>query len=380
MKLKWGILYNNTDKSLVKEFRGCFNGKFWCSIVLLFYLEAIYLPVLKSLVHMYEMCQMNRLWLTQIYLYRWYIPDLIRLANDIETNPGPVVVDNIDSCKTICAPYSQPSAVFNYEQNVRKSTRNHYANKKPAVDPAKTIAAPYSQGNVEIFGTNAGHAGTQCVAMSLSALVFNFRNSITSSADLVQIMNIGNNMYSALSQSAKQGLLLLTDLPCMVHLRDTNYQLTYSESYSGLINSFALPIIADFPYFASLSGVLNCLVMDNYHAFILTVDIYTAAIYCLPNGGYKVFDSHSRDLFGMAHPYGTCTLVEIDSLGNLVQYFQNIYAESNTYEIKGVNIIEMQTTMETPLIPYVLKMMILDLVSTYLEMKFIFVLAKNVVL
>lgn len=117
----------------------------------------------------------------------------------------------------------------------------------------------------------------------------------------------------------------------------------YSESYSGLINSFALPIIADFPYVASLSAVLNCLVMDNYHAFILTVDIYTAAIYCLPNGGYKVFDSHSRDLFGMAYPYGTCTLFEIDSLGNLVQYFQNIYAESNTYEIKGVNIIEMQS-------------------------------------
>ena len=74
------------------------------------------------------------------------------------------------------------------------------------VDPTKTIAAPYSQSNVEIFGT--ANAGTQCVAMSLSALVFNFRNSITSSADLVQIMNIGNNMYSALSQSAKQGLLV----------------------------------------------------------------------------------------------------------------------------------------------------------------------------
>jgi len=45
-----------------------------------------------------------------------------------------------------------------------------------------------------------------CVALSLSAIVFNFRNSITSSADLIQIMNIGNNMYSALTQSAKQGL------------------------------------------------------------------------------------------------------------------------------------------------------------------------------
>ena len=56
--------------SVLKEFRGCFKGKLWRSIVLLFHLEVIYLPVLKSLVHMYEMWQMNRLWLTQIYLYR----------------------------------------------------------------------------------------------------------------------------------------------------------------------------------------------------------------------------------------------------------------------------------------------------------------------
>ena len=88
--------------SVVKEFRGCFKGKFWHSIVLLVHLKAIYLPVLKRLVHMYEMWQINGLWLTQIHLYRWYIPDLIRLANDIETNPSPAVVDiDIDSSKTI---------------------------------------------------------------------------------------------------------------------------------------------------------------------------------------------------------------------------------------------------------------------------------------
>ena len=56
------------------------QGEILCSIVLLFNLEAIYLPglkPLKGLVHMYEMWQMNRLWLRQIYLYHWYIPDLI---------------------------------------------------------------------------------------------------------------------------------------------------------------------------------------------------------------------------------------------------------------------------------------------------------------
>ena len=99
---------------VIKDFQGCFKGKFWCSIVLLFYLEATYLPVLKTLVHMYEMRQMNRLWLTQIYLYRWYIPDLIQLAIDIESNPGPAVVDNIDSSKTICAPFSSSNILSSH--------------------------------------------------------------------------------------------------------------------------------------------------------------------------------------------------------------------------------------------------------------------------
>ena len=112
------------------------------------------------------------------------------------------------------------------------------------VDASKTTAAPYIQGNVEVFGST--NAGTQCVAMSLSALAFSFRNSMTSSADLVQVMNIGNNMYSALSRSAKEGLLLLTDLPLMVSLSDTNYELRYSESYTELLNRVSLPI-SDFP-------------------------------------------------------------------------------------------------------------------------------------
>ena len=47
----------------------------------------------------------------QIYLYRWYIPDLIRLVNDIETNPGPAAADNIVSSKTICTPYSSSNTL-----------------------------------------------------------------------------------------------------------------------------------------------------------------------------------------------------------------------------------------------------------------------------
>ena len=46
----------------------------------------------------------------------------------------------------------------------------------------------------------------------------------------------------------------------------------------------------------------------------------------------------------MGHSYGTRALIEIDSLMNLVQHFQNTYAQtSDIYEIKGGKIIKMQS-------------------------------------
>ena len=113
------------------------------------------------------------------------------LSGDIETNPGPFVVD-----------------------------------------PSKTIHAPYSQGNNFVFGPNAG---TQCVAMSLIAILFDFMYSIRSSSDLGEILNVGNELYTRLSQSAGHDLLMLTELPEVLCLRGTMYRLKYNESYFVMI-------------------------------------------------------------------------------------------------------------------------------------------------
>ena len=201
-------------------------------------------------------------------------------------------------------------AVFknlNQRTNYCKILLSTYIETNPGpgiVDPIKTIAAPYSQGNMEVFGT--ANTGTQCAAMSLSALVYNFRNSITSSADLVQVMNIGNNMYSALSQSAKERLLLLTELPVMVSLSDTNYELRYSESYTELLNRVSPPI-ADFPYVTSLSAAFNSLVTGNYHAFILTVDIYMVAIHYVLQLQYLIQTLGNQDVLRVSQVQ--CTVI-----------------------------------------------------------------------
>ena len=217
-----------------------------------------------------------------------------KLSGDIETNPGPFVVE-----------------------------------------PSKTIHAPYSQGNSLVFGSNAGK---QCVAMSLIAILFYFIYSIRSSSDLGEIMNIGNELYTRLSQSARQDLLMLTELPEVLCLRDTMYRLKYSDSYFGNVHNFndctieghCLPLIEAF----------ESLLRESFTFFILTITTCTVAILVENNSTFKVFDSHSRDSEGKFDPRGTCVLVEIASLDKLVDYFENLYVGivDAIYELRGVQI------------------------------------------
>ena len=217
-----------------------------------------------------------------------------KLAGDIETNPGPFVVD-----------------------------------------PSKTIHAPYSQGNSFVFGSNAGK---QCVAISLIAILFDFIYSIRSSSGLKEIMNVGNELYTRLSQSAGQDLLMLTELLEVLCLRDIMYRLEYSDSYFGNVHNFndctievhCLPLIEAF----------ELLLRDNFTSFILTITTCTVAILVKSNGTFKVFDSHGRYSEGMFDPCGTCVVLEITSLDKLVEYFENLYAGiiDAFYEMRSVQI------------------------------------------
>ena len=68
------------------------------------------------------------------------------------------------------------------------------------------------QGNVSVFRENAGQ---QCVAMSLCALLYSKIRRVTS-VDMIQIVIVGNQIYSSLSLLARQFVLMLTELPGMV--------------------------------------------------------------------------------------------------------------------------------------------------------------------
>ena len=65
----------------------------------------------------------------------------------------------------------------------------------------KTIHAPYCQGNIVVCGENAGQP---CDATSLCALIYSKIRRITSVDDMIQIMTVGNQLYSSLSLLASE--------------------------------------------------------------------------------------------------------------------------------------------------------------------------------
>ena len=73
--------------------------------------------------------------------------------------------------------------------------------------------------------------------MSLCVLISQNMKGISNPNDLKQIMLIGNQLYSSLSQLSRQSFLLLTDLPSMLTVLEEDYKLEYSESNLGNVHS-----------------------------------------------------------------------------------------------------------------------------------------------
>ena len=86
----------------------------------------------------------------------------------------------------------------------------------------------------------------------------------------------GNELYSDLSRLYNQEFLLLTELPQMVTVLETNYQMEYSPSYTGIIHDVSSSV--DFLYCMPLGNALQILFGENYQTFILTIHGNTVAM------------------------------------------------------------------------------------------------------
>ena len=190
------------------------------------------------------------------------------------------------SCDKPMSLYKSQSHVANhYAYRLSRDVEKNPGPAPVCVNAINTITAPYCQGNEQAFGQNAGQ---QCIAMSLCSLIYSQKQEINSPNDLVAIMSIGNELYSSLSRLASQTYLMLTELPTMLSVFEDNYQLHYSESYTGTVHQETA--IEGYQYCTSLQGAFESLISQDYKKFILTVGSIGVAIYSDGNMGFKIFD------------------------------------------------------------------------------------------
>ena len=183
------------------------------------------------------------------------------------------------------------------------------------------------KGSVDIFSENAGRQFMQ------PDLCHN--NSVLEACDLVNVMNLGNQLYSALSRLSKQIYLLLEELLTMVTVEDNDYSLEFSQSYTRNIH---IPVVNDnVPLVMPLHSALEVqLQRETFGLFLLST--LTVSIFTDSNGLLKVFDSHARDSFGTPHLHGTCVLLEFDSISDLTGYFKQLYRPGAIFEVKSVKV------------------------------------------
>jgi len=134
-----------------------------------------------------------------------------------------------------------------------------------------------------------------------------------------------------------------SELPTRLNVFDTDYELQYSESYTGNIHQEA--IIEGYENCTSLQMAFESLMSNSYTSFILTIGLTAVAIYRHGDNGFKVFDSHARDVYGRSNAHGVCILIELSSLDNLILYFKSIH-NNEVFEITGVSVNEVQDAMQ----------------------------------
>ena len=135
----------------------------------------------------------------------------------------------------------------------------------------------------------------------------------------------------------------------MVSVNNKTYYLQYSESFSGglFMTSNNEPFVT---LGHALSEVFSSSLL-NYQTALLTIGDNTVAIFRPFPEVFKIFDSHSRDRYGMPCSYGYCVLTCVEQLQNLVKYFQLSLNSDGTmvpFELKGVTcVVQNELSNET---------------------------------
>ena len=124
-----------------------------------------------------------------------------------------------------------------------------------------------------------------------------------------------------------------SELPTALNVFDTDYQLEYSESYSGTVHQEIA--IEGYQYCTSLPRAFESLIFESYTNFILTVGCITVIV--IWDSKYLIL---MQEICMVEGSLKVRVLLEVPSLDSLVHYFQSIH--NDIFEVRGVQIVNIQ--------------------------------------
>ena len=122
-------------------------------------------------------------------------------------------------------------------------------------------------------------------------------------------------------------------MPTALNVFDTDYQLEYSESYSGTVHQEIA--IEGYQYCTSLPRAFESLKFESYTNFILTVGCITVIV--IWDSKYLIL---MQEICMVEGSLKVRVLLEVPSLDSLVHYFQSIH--NDIFEVRGVQIENIQ--------------------------------------
>ena len=174
--------------------------------------------------------------------------------------------------------------------------------------------ASYHQGNTDLFHQNS--VGRQCVPNCLMACIMSKIKDPCNwtVVDMNCILYDGDKLYRTIN--AGQDLLLPSDLPMCVHKEGKIFYIARGKEAVGSLSinpkrtETILYTLCNYVHSIQTSAII-CLGDQRGSSAIAVLSLNT----CM-----YIFDSHSRDQFGMPHPNGTAVLMKFYSVEDTVSY------------------------------------------------------------
>ena len=176
----------------------------------------------------------------------------------------------------------------------------------------KIVLGNFNQGDKRFESS----AGKQCVAISLYAAAFatikKIQFWVTDTLD--SLLEYGDRFYRSLGSDKFLGV---EDLPAVVPVFDTDVNVIYNLNTHGILNQSE--IYKDILKETFLNNIqLNTSCLTWFSQSCIAIIFKRCAG---QNTKYVVFDSHSKDKNGEIVANGTSSLITINQIENLIEYF-----------------------------------------------------------